>query len=350
MAKIDEIVATSIFELVYGALEQRQENIPSVHSSPHYHDDGYEEEDLLSTSSVRRLELSHFPFLCKLLSLSLDDMSFYVLAYLLQCKGHVPLTILEYEFVTGLTALELDLSANEEERVLASSMAALISSISSGARRFHCADVSLLVTAVLGLKRKIESCNTEIRRDNAKCVDFYHFLYSFVLRHNEEEEANRRDLAVDLWRLFFASSNKYDDPYFEGGVCWSSSSSSSSRSCSSSQGNAGERDGSNRNTLKGRNAMCTDGYEGGMCGCYKHYKSFSQMEAWLSFVNSPLFYDTTYDEEADELGGGHYVSADLWQQLFLFADVPVDQYTLYDPYSAWPNAIDDFMAVVLNEV
>lgn len=336
--KINEVVATIIFEIVLRCSESRESGFSDFASSTE------DDEALFPTASVRRLDISHFPFLCELLSLSLDDMSFYVLAYMLQCKGHTPLTILEYEFVTGLTSLDLDSVDNSnDDPILRSSVVSASLLATSRVRNTirnigpgPAVDISLLSSVLVGLRQKIESCNATIRADALKCVDFYQFLYGFVLRHNEEEEGYRRELAVDLWRLFFDSSS--GDEHFNNIGCSSSSSSSSSSSTStigrvhaahSVVGGSGD---ANVQAIR-----------------YTHYRAFPRLEAWLSYVSSPPFYDTHYDEETDEIRGGHYISADLWQQLFFFASLPVEQYSSYDPYSAWPNAIDDFMAFLLNQ-
>lgn len=136
---------------------------------------------------------------------------------------------------------------------------------------------------------KVRKANEVLWTDKARLAIFYNFLYDFVLRYNDESCVDRRLLAIELWQLFFTE---------EVSLVAKPSPAAASSS-------------------------------------YKHYAEFSDLGPWLDFVQSSAFRSVEGSE-------GHYVSADLWQQMFLFSRLD-PSYDGYDPDGAWPNAVDDFM-------
>lgn len=250
---VDEALATQAFDYVFRAVPQS-----------------------LGDPFVRRLDIRHMAFLSEQLGFPLDDLSCYVFFYLLKCGGDVPLTVLEYEFVKGLVGLNLQifdgLPCNENNfRPLFDA-------------------VRLAV-----LRHNTILRDTAVQEHPKLLSDFYNFLYGFVLAHYDDE-AERRQMAVELWKMFF-----YIDE--EGGA---------------------------PSEAKGPSAL------------FLHYRQFKNLDAWCHFVLSPVFTETSYDEEEDYVRGGYYVSRDLWQQLFFFATM--DSYEEYDLEGSWPSAVDDFVS------
>eukprot|EP00796_Vickermania_ingenoplastis_P006727 gene6727-4822_t len=246
--EVDEALATSVFQYV-------------LHAHPVSPDaDAY----------VHRWELPHIEYFCEEMNLRLDDLSFYLVAHMLGCKGNVPLTVLEFEFVKGLAALQLHLPPEAADQVLRGANYGPFFSV---------------------LRQAMEACNQRLRSTpkGKELQSFYVFLYNFVLRYNEDSEPSRCLLATELWEMFFYSTSARGSPFLD-------------------------------------------------------YAPFLHLPEWVQFVNCPSFYHQVYDEALGDLRGGHHISADLWQQLFLFADL--DNYTNYDFNAAWPNAMDEFVSLV----
>lgn len=225
----------------------------------------------------------------------MTDLSFYVFSFILRCKGHVPFTILECEFVDGLRRLPLVRQPDQEASVESFTHI-------SGSSEKKKWDVVLE-----SIRQEIISQNQQLRSDPVQQLEFYVFLYDFTLRHNEEKEETRRCIASELWKMFFFVP--------------------ASPSCSPESTSP-----------------------------FLFYKAFSRFGSWLEFLQLPFFWrdediqrlmQTEIEEELgfephnEELVGGHVISADLWHQLYLFSDVL--SYEHHDKCGSWPNAIDDFV-------
>lgn len=268
---VNERLATEVFEFVFYS----QPTVPDA------------------DPVVRRLDLRHLGVLCELLGLRLDDLSCYVLLYLLRCRGDVPLTVMEYEFVKGL------------ERMISAPLPSLPRRDNNYAPIFS------------AMRREVYRCNAVLRsRDVAPqhhviLTQFYNFIYNFLLRHYPKD-FERRPLALEVWGMFYDDLKSSQQLTGEATTNHSSSSSSSSSSSEA---------------------------------VFAKYVPFRHYHLWAEFVLSPSFTNRYFDEEEGVERGGYRITADLWQQLLLFA--ALEDYSQYDFYGSWPSAIDHFVATQL---
>lgn len=273
---------------------------------------------------VHRLELPHFLFLSRLLSISLEDLSFYIFPFLLGCKGEVPLTIMEYEFVKGtLKLLGSATPARSSTSFQPPSCTALGTSTGSSAaiggmhfhetqERFH--------PIWSALHDCIENCRLEIYANAEKAREFYNFLYTFVLHRNNSPECIRRQLAVELWKMFFRSS---EASIAHGAV----------------QGVSQLEE----KTFLSKETEC------GRLPCTLNLATFERLPEWIAFITSSSIHSFPKEEEEEEeeekeeeqYGVDRMISLDMWQQLWNFAKLT--SYDTYDFSSPWPNVMDDFV-------
>lgn len=287
---------------------------------------------------VYRLELEHFSYLSRLLCIPLNDLTFYVFPFLLGCKGEVALSIMEFEFVKGILKLlgSSCPSFNDANRHADCSMSLPASThcmadepdrLDSGGVCFQKVQEQFQ-PIWCALHNLIQDSRNDLYAHSDAAQTFYNFLYTFVLRREERDECIRRQLAVELWKMFFT-------PF-----------TSSSLINENEHATHGAVDGAKRMTLEASKRMHQP---------MLYVAEFAHLPSWIAFVQSPSFYahqprEGGEDEEEDEenksnefsdLFGENTISYDLWQQLWFFAKMPT--YENYDFCGPWPNAMDDFV-------
>lgn len=298
------------------------------------------EEDL----RIYRLELEHFAYLSRLLCIPLNDLTFYVFPFLLGCKGEVALSIMEFEFVKGILRVlgtrcsscddfyhPIHGSESSSPPVCGHGMAEEPDRPVGGGGGVYFQKVREQFHSIwCALHICIEHSCKELCANTDATQTFYNFLYTFVLRREEREECIRRQLAVELWEMFFT-------PF-----------------PSSSLRNESEQT-STRRVADGAKTMHREASAQTLCPM-RYLAVFTQLPSWIAFVQSPSFYaphtqeDGKDNEEDDETGeesvfsplfGENTISFDMWQQLWFFAKLPT--YENYDFCGPWPNAMDDFV-------
>lgn len=346
--KVDENLLTELFYRIYA--------LPALQI---HEDEGFEltdeaeciEREQCKTTGaellvmVRHLELPHFFFLSRFLSLSLDDLSFYILPFLLGCKGEVPLSIMEFEFVKGLlyllstpspTSLSAERSTGSSEiqgRMLAStcensSTRSNTNDGDYGGCGAHFNRMRIQFQPLWNaLQKRIETCRREICQRKEKTQAFYNFLYMFVLHRNNSPEPVRRQLAVELWEMFFTP---HATSYFEKSDMMQSFPPSKCEETIKNEEEKVEIEGEK---------------EEAKAPLMLHLAEFKRLPDWISFVTDPAFLNPPHDdEEEDEEYQEHCISLDMWQQLWYFSKLTC--FDKYDFCSPWPNAMDDFVKYV----
>ncbi|KPA81685.1 hypothetical protein ABB37_03993 [Leptomonas pyrrhocoris] len=130
----------------------------------------------------RYLEFAHFEPLAAAVHLNLEDLSFYLLAFLADESPKINYKIPEKRFVALMTALAGALPRS----------AGVPSRENGFAPLFAAAH-----TAVIDL-------NARLRASEELRVKFYHFLYNWCLKTNKATD--RVDIAKELWSFFFSAS------------------------------------------------------------------------------------------------------------------------------------------------
>jgi len=178
------------------------------------------------------------------------------------------------------------------------------------------------------LHNLIEHCSNELRVHSDAAQTFYNFLYTFVLRREERDECIRRQLAVEIWEMFFI-------PFIPSPLMK-------------------EEKDTDHYLVHSEKVVQPEEPKQTPCSTL-HLAVFPHLPSWIAFVQSPSFYafPVVNDEEDEEEGegkeenessplyGGNTISYDMWQQLWFFAKLP--NYENYDFMGAWPNAMDGFV-------
>lgn len=130
----------------------------------------------------RYLEIAHFESLATAIHLNLEDLSLYLVAFLVDESSKMIFKISEKRFVAWLTGLATSLPRGAAPPTRENAFASLFTAA---------------YAAVIEL-------NSQLRANEEQRIKFYYFLYNWCLKGNTASD--RVDIAKELWSCFFSVS------------------------------------------------------------------------------------------------------------------------------------------------